>query len=187
MAEQQTVSPLIGFLLVEKTAAGDGYIAALMVTDDRGYPLEFRASTPIKPTLVQKTLYGGQLEHYIGVELCGKSLVRQSSRKPRIILVPKRWLLDLANHVESSMVAIWPAGEALHVEENDVAITRGSLKAAGLPYQSLTYEGRFKYKDSEREIVGYLQHCASSFDLVEAFERIRSALQLLGKEDPRYA
>lgn len=187
MAEQQAVSPLIGFLLVEKTAAGDGYIAALMVTDDRGFPLEFRATTPIKPTLVQRTLYGSQLEQYIGVELCGKSLVRQSSRKPRIILVPKRRLLDLANHVESSTVAIWRAGEALQVEEDEVAITRGTFKATGSPYQSLTYEGRFKYKDSEKEIIGYLQNCASSFDLVEAFERMRSALLLLGKEDPRYA
>lgn len=187
MADQQTVGPLIGFLVVEKTAAGDGYIAALMVTDDRGYPLEFRATTPIKPTLVQKTLYGGQLEQYIGVELCGKSLLRQSSRKPRIILVPKRWLLDLASHIESTLVAIWRAGETLQVAEDEVAITRGTFKASGSPYKSLTYEGRFKYKDSEKEIVGYLQECASRFDLVEAFERMRSALQLLGKEDPRYA
>ena len=186
MAEQKTFSPLIGFLVVEKTTAGDGYVAALMVTDDRGYPLEFRASTPIRPTLVQKTLYGGQLEHYVGVELCGKALVQQSSRKPKILVVPKRWLLDIASHVESSTVAIWRAGEALTVEEDEIAITRGTIKAAGA-YKSIVYEGRFKYKDSEKEILAFLQDCASRFDLVEAFERVRAALQLLGKEDSRYA
>ncbi|MFQ5902127.1 MAG: hypothetical protein ACE5JO_00395 [Candidatus Binatia bacterium] len=186
MAEQSTPSPLIGFLVVEKTTTGDGYVAALMVTDDRGYPLEFRATTPIRPTLVQRTLYGGQLEHYVGVELCGKTLVRQSSRKPKILLVPKRRLLDIANHVGVSMVAVRRAGEALQIEETEIAITRGTIEAVGSALQSVVYEGRFKYKDSEKDIVAFLQDCAGRFDLVEAFERMRAALQLLAKEDSRY-
>lgn len=101
MMEEQKPSgiPIVGFLVIEKTAAEDGYIAALMVTDNRGYPLEFKASTPIRPSLVQKTLYGSQLEHYIGVELCGKTLIQQAARKTRLILVPESQLLDISNQV----------------------------------------------------------------------------------------
>src|SRR3990170_575214 len=101
------VGSLLGFMVLERTAKEDGYVAALMVTDNRGYPLEFRATTPVRPSLVQRTLYGKSLEHYVGVELCGKTLVQQSSRKPKTILVPERQLLDIAAEVEPDIVAIW--------------------------------------------------------------------------------
>ena len=189
MAEQQgTSSPLLGFLVVEKTAKDDGYIAALMVTDNRGYPLEFRATTPVRPSLVQRTLYGGQLEHYVGVELCGQTLIRQSSRKPRIVLVSDRQLLDIADEVDQDMAAIWRAGEALKVEEEDAdTASRGTIKSSGSQVQPLVYEGRFTDPDSEKEMIAYLEDCTGRFDLAEAFERMRAALQLLAKEDSRYA
>lgn len=189
MAEQRASSgPLLGFLVLEKTAKEDGFIAALMVTDNRGYPLEFRATTPIRPSLVQRTLYGGQLEHYVGVELCGQTLLRQSSRKPGTVLVPDRQLLDIADEADVNMAAIWRAGETLKVEEEDAATAaRGTIKSAGSPFQPLVYEGRFRDADSERDTIAYLEDCAGRFDLVEAFDRMRAALQLLAKEDPRYA
>jgi hypothetical protein len=136
---------------------------------------------------VQRTLYGGQLEHYVGVELCGKTLVQRSSRKPKAVLVPERQLLDIADEVEPDMVAIWRAGEVLKVEEDTAAAARGTIKPSGSPFQPLVYEGRFTDPDREREAIAYLEDCASRFDLVEAFERMRAALQLLAKEDPRYA
>ena len=67
--ESAAKGPLLGFMTVEATPKNDGFISAMMVTDSRGYPLEFRATTPVRPSLVQKTLYGKQLEHYVGVEL----------------------------------------------------------------------------------------------------------------------
>lgn len=184
--ERPTSGSLLGFLVVERTAKDDGFIAAVMVTDNRGYPLEFRATTPVRPSLVQRTLYGKQLEQYVGVELCGKTLVQQSSRKPKTILVPERRLLDIAHEVEPDIVAIWRAGEVLQVEDEDAAAaTRGTIKPSG--FQALVYEGRFADAEGEREAIAQLEDCATRFDLVEAFERMRAALELLAKEDPRYA
>ena len=100
MITERAVVPMVGFLIMEKTVKEDGYITALMITDNRGYPLEFKATTPVRPSLVQKTLYGDKLEHYISVELCGKQLVKQSGRKPKIILVPDKKLLDIADMLE---------------------------------------------------------------------------------------
>jgi hypothetical protein len=183
-----TAGPLLGFLVVEKTANEDGFVSALMVTDNRGYPLEFRATTPIRPSLVQKTLYGGQLEHYVGVELCGKRLVEHSSRKPKIILVPDRRLLDIAPEVEPALLAIWRAGEALKIDDEDAASrARGTINPPGSASQPLVYESRSAGSAPAADAIGYLEDCATRFDLVEPFERMRAALQLLAKEDPRYA
>ncbi len=186
--KQSEVLPLLGFFVVEDTEGGSGFIAALMVTDHRGYPLEFKATTPVKPTLVQRTLYGGQLDHYVAVELCGKTLVQQSSRKPRTILVPDILFLDIAEQAAVDMVAVWRAGETLKVETDERGLAyRGTITPSGSPFQPLVYEARFADSQTEQDTIAYLEQCATRFDLAEAFERMRAALSLLAREDARYA
>ncbi len=185
MVSEKAVIPMIGFLVMEKTVSDDGYITALMVTDNRGYPLEFKATTPVRPSLVQKTLYGNQLERFISVDLCGKQLVKQSDRKPKLILVPDTKLLDIADVTDTDMIAIWRSGEKIKVEEESHQSERGTIKSAS--FQPVVYEGRFKEETGQKEVITFLQLCSNNFDLVEAFERVRAALLLLAKEDSRYA
>ncbi len=113
--------------------------------------------------------------------------MQQSLRKPETILVLERWLLDIATEVPVNIVALWRAGEALKVEEDETIASRGTIKPAGSAYQPVVYEGRFIDTDGEKDIIAFLQDCATRFDLIEVFERMRVALQVLAKEDPRYA
>jgi hypothetical protein len=66
---------LLGFLTLQETLNKDGYIGAILITDTGGVPQEFRCTHPVKPTVIQKPLYGDTLEPYIGVNLCGVPLV----------------------------------------------------------------------------------------------------------------
>lgn len=183
---QALPTSLLGFLVFEKTTK-DGFIAALMVSDNRGYPLEFQATTPVRPSLVQRTLYGGQLEHYVAVELCAKALVQQSQRKPKTVLVPEAWLLDMAEESKVNVVAMWRAGEVLRVEEKETSTAAGTIKPADSPYQPVVYRGKFMSLDQEKDVLAFIEDCATRFDLIEVFQRMRSALQMLAKEDARYA
>lgn len=185
MATERTVVPMVGFLIMESTTKGDGYVTALMITDNRGYPLEFKATTPVRPSLVQRTLYGDKLEHYVSVELCGRQLVKQAGRKPKLILVPDKRLLDIADTADTDVVAIWRSGEKIKVEEASRESQTGTVSSAS--FQPIVYEGRFKDESGHKEALTFLQVCSNHFDLIEAFERMRAALQLLAKEDPRYA
>lgn len=186
MPEQGNVnSVLLGFLVVEPTLKGDGFISAVMITDSRGYPLEFKASTPVRPSVVQKTLYGATLERYVGVELCGKSLVRQLARKPGAILVADRNLLDIGSETEIAVVALWRAGEQLSVATENSA-NHGTLNPQE-GAQPLIYEGRFRDASQQTDTLRLLESSSTRFDLVETFGRMREALKLLPKEDKRYA
>ncbi|MFC1872596.1 hypothetical protein ACFLYV_02625 [Chloroflexota bacterium] len=185
MTTERVAVPMIGFLTMERTINDDGYITAIMITDNRGYPLEFKATSPVRPSLVQKTLYGNRLEHYIGVELCGKQLIQQSQRKPKLILIPNKSLLDVAEKVDVDVLAIWRAGEKIKLDEESDVLHKGTLKSTS--FQSLIYEGHFKDETAHKEGVTFLQGMANQFDLLEAFERMRAALQLLAKEDSKYA
>lgn len=182
--EGSATSFLLGFLDVEPTANGDGFISAVLITDGRGYPLEFKATTPVRPTLVQKTLYGTTLEKYVGVELCGKNLVRQLARKPEVILVSDRSLLDIASEETLAVVAIWRAGQQLSVS-TDGSSPHGTIQSSE-GKQPIVYEGRFRDANQQADSIRFLEDCAGRFDLIEAFVRMRDALKLLQKEDKRY-
>ena len=188
MTTKQTAAiPQLGFLVFEKTVKKDGYISALMVTDNRGYPLEFRATTPVRPSVVQKALYGNQLDHYVGVELCAKPLVQQSQRKPKVILVPDVWLLDVADEAIVNIIAVWRAGESMKLQQDESKEVYRTIKSSVSTYKPLIYKGRFMSADQEKDSIAFVEECHQHFDLAEAFERIRASLALLGKEDPRYA
>lgn len=61
----------LGFLSIEESEEKDRYIGCLLITDLNGVPQEFRCTHPVKPTSMQKPLYGKSLVPYIGIELCG--------------------------------------------------------------------------------------------------------------------
>ena len=66
---------LLAFFAVRRTLDDIGYVGAVLVTDSQGIPKEFRCTHPIKPSTVQKALFGGNLEPHIDIDLCGKPLM----------------------------------------------------------------------------------------------------------------
>ena len=65
----------LGFLALYETSGNEGYLGAILVTNNQGVPQEFRCTHPVKPTNIQKPLYGNTLEPYIGITLCGAPLI----------------------------------------------------------------------------------------------------------------
>jgi hypothetical protein len=179
--ESTREADLLGFISIERTNDSEGYIGALMVTDYRGYPQEFRATTAVRPTLVQKALYGSQLDHYVGIQLCARNLIQQVQRKPVVYLVASVELLDLAAEVGPDVLAIWVPGESI---ARSTAGTDLKSKAGNRP---LVYEARIAERADESRIIGFVESCATSFDLIEAFERMKNALHLLGQEDKKFS
>src|SRR5436190_8478216 len=148
----QTSPSLLGFLTVEKTEVDDGFIGAMMVTETHGFPLEFRATTPVKPTAVQRVLYGASLEEFVSIELVGRRLLKDCQRKPPIVLVPKATLLGLTDS-SVLVIAVRRAGEAIQVESSESSAntlgTGGRMSSA--TFQPIVYDS--DANDSDVQLV----------------------------------
>ena len=81
------MADMIGFYSLVATSDEKGYLGALLVTDDIGKPEEFRVTHPVKPTLLQRQIYGETLIPHIGVSLCGVPLYEALKNKPSLLLV----------------------------------------------------------------------------------------------------
>ncbi|OGI21218.1 MAG: hypothetical protein A2287_06730 [Candidatus Melainabacteria bacterium RIFOXYA12_FULL_32_12] len=72
----------------------NGYVGAVLITDYKGFPIEFRHTDPIIPTKIQQVLYGEGLEKYVKVDVILDSLLKILSSKISVLLVQDDDLLE---------------------------------------------------------------------------------------------
>ena len=105
------------FLNLLKNKGESNYIGAVLVTDFFGVPNEFRCTHPVKPTEIQRQLYGSTLERHIGVELCGKPLLLALQKKPSLVLVKMQFLLSVREGSASPVLFVRRSGDVLKVAD----------------------------------------------------------------------
>jgi hypothetical protein len=171
-----------GFLEFTGTEAGDGYFGAIMVTDSRGVPLEFRCTRPVKPSMVQRTLYGNSLGKYVAVSLCGTPLIAALENKPDFLFIRSKDLSEVDT-----------AGTPLILIQslNDTLIEK---KSESDHSTVITFEGgdlgTFKFFVSgtkQSEITGkHVEEMFGGIDPFEPFERMTKAFGVLSKQDNKF-
>lgn len=167
----------IGFFDIEDE--GD-LLGAAMVTNERGFPLEFRVSTPVRPSAIQRALYGSSLDPYVTAELLGVRLINDLKHTPDVILVNRLGGLDLET---SSPLAFVARADSFVRQENPGTQYRrlepqGGEGAAVAIVGSAS--GRFD------DAVLYVSESLRHFDPVDAFGRMKTAVDVLAKTDERY-
>jgi hypothetical protein len=186
---EKTTESLLGFLDLQKTPNQEGYLGAILITDLLGIPQEFRCTHPVKPTTIQKPLYGEALEPHIGVKLCGIPLIESVRNKPSLMIVSKEFLLGVRSQSRCAVVFIRRAGEALEIA---VPGTEGSLSrrsridSATGRFQPIIISPHSNFDidvDYARDI---LEKAFNYLDPLEPFERIAKAVELIGKHDKRF-
>lgn len=71
-----------------------GNLGAILITDYKGFPLEFRYTDPIVPTKIQQVLYGEGLEKYLKIDVITDSLVKALSQDISVLFVQDQDLLE---------------------------------------------------------------------------------------------
>jgi len=179
-----------GFYSLLDTAKGDGYMGALLVTDAEGVPLEFRVTYPVKPTLVQRQLYGESLVPHIGVHLCGVPLMKALSSRIALLLVDSLDLLALAesNEVEVPVVHVTRPGESISVKrQTDRESERELLHPSfeGFDPVEVVYPPSASAR-GEKQVLPLLQRLSKRVDPVEPFDRIHVAVKELAAMDKKF-
>ncbi|RIK33841.1 MAG: hypothetical protein DCC55_34190 [Chloroflexi bacterium] len=164
-------------------------LGALLVLDELGKPEEFRVTFPVKPTLIQRQLYGESLFPHVGVELCGLPLYQALKAKPQLMVVSHLEFLLLGDMVASPLVFLEPAGSTLVVKGTS-SNSRSAQKQIESP------SGRFEpvrvaYPETyspERcsQAAALVADFFRAIDLLEPFDRIDVAVQMLQEQDEKF-
>lgn len=180
---------LLGFLALFETLSKDGYLGTVLVTDLQGIPQEFRCTHPVKPTTIQKPLYGDMLEPYIGVNLCGVPLFKSIQNIPSLIVVDKEFLLDVRKAISLPVIFIRRAGEAIDLKPTTGAesnFKRERVDCATGRFQPIVFTPHPDFNDDITVAREILEKVFSYLDPLEPFERMLKAIEVLGKQDKRF-
>lgn len=163
---------------------GGSYRGAILVTDDWGKPLEFRCTAPVKPTSVQRTLYGSTLMPHVLVELIAKPLMDSLNEEPVAVLVSYETFLDLRHKVDVPVVQIRRQGTGVKVtaasdEEGNQNIVMDSESGKFAP---IIVEAHWKFPDDTNSCASLLKELFGRWDVVEPFERLHKGLDYVHKE-----
>jgi len=176
----------LGYYSLLENLTKDSYIGAMLVIDKVGKPMEFRTTYPIKPTFVQKQLYGDSLLPYINQELCGQPLYQALTHKPDILVVEKLELLILTEVIKNCHLAqIMPFNRTLDILQK--VEQRQQLTSPGNQFESLAVAFPKQYNNSEQTmILNQLTDFFKTVNLREPFQRIIVALKALADQDPHF-
>ena len=97
-ASNETSSLVLAFLSCPQGPA-KSFLGAVLVTDATGHPLEFSYVDPIRPTRMQRILYGRLLEEHVKKDLIARKLLEGLAHKPDITFVDTDELLALQRKV----------------------------------------------------------------------------------------
>jgi hypothetical protein len=168
---------LLAFLGIYETASHDGFIGAVLVTDHKGIPQEFRCTHPVKPTSIQKPLYGDALEPFIGVNLCGVPLFKSIQNAPALIVVNKDHLLGIRKSNSCPVVCVSRAGSESKTDK--IESSTGRFK----PISQATHPD---FDGDSAVARALLKKIFDDMDPIEPFDRMKKAIDVLGKQDNRF-
>lgn len=186
----ETPETCVGFYSLNETQDSDGYLATILMTDVRGRPLEFRVTHPVKPSAFQRPLYGDALEPYIGVELCGERLLTHLDHEPELLVVSHRYLLEVRKLVPCPVTYLERAGDAIEVDSHGGSSRAWAAKSIASPsgrFQPVAVAVPRDWEEDLDRARPVLEESFGHMDLLEPFDRITRALELLAKEDHRFA
>ncbi len=173
---------MIGYLAV---TGGDpfGYLGGVLVADEYGLPVEFRHTLPVRPTKLQRALYGNALDRYLRTVVITQRLVVGVEHDVPVVLVSEPSLVGDARfplaHLEESGVD--PIG-APGVVEPFAGAAPGfllQLRADEAPLRLVTAAQPHLYPEIGRALHG----AAETMDLFEPMERVRAGLALIAAGD----
>lgn len=86
----------------------ESWSGGILVTDTHGLPLDFRYVEPIRPSKLQKLVYGGALKRYLLLDAIAGTLLKASKPNVDWIFTGDELLGELEGQVHGKLVVIEP-------------------------------------------------------------------------------
>jgi len=175
---------LLAYLMTATDSSHSAYLGTVMVTDARGLPKEFRHTEPIRPTRIQRVLYGGAIEPYLRADVIGSCLLKDLKAKPTAVIVREEALLAVHQQAGCPVVAVFPTNlEPLPQGESHRSIDERSVLVQ-LAGDSGPVRITLARTDPSllAAALETLLEAAETMDVVEPLTRMEEAVALLWTE-----
>jgi len=157
---------------------------AVLVTDAATEPIEFRCTSAIRPTLLRTTLWGGRLAGYLASQLVGKPLLSALSNKVSIVIVRKPEFVEVRPLIQAPLIQLL-RNEELTMASPLTLESAGDevLESAAGRFEPVVVKVHRQHPDDRKVARELLAEAFRSHNLLEPFERIANALELVHQQE----
>ena len=180
---------------MRSTSDDTGQMGAALAVDSTGLPVEFRCSVPVRPSLMQRAVYGRRLDDHIAIDLCGRPLLQALESEPAVCLVEYAALLDLQQDLPLPVFHAWRADAShgavqLHQDAGNGSGAGGTddvIRIDSPPGSAPVFLRRSPHwRQPVEAYISLLERISAKSDLLEPFDRLTAACQLQCQVDPRF-
>jgi ribosomal protein S2 len=159
---------MIGYFMIYKSPE-DKYAGGLMTLNDKGLPINFKYTEPIKPSKIQKIIYGNNLKSFLASEIIGKKIL-EGENDIDYFFIDDNEILDF---IDTDKLLVYIKESYSDMEktekENETFINISDKK---------TYKLIFSKKTGE-DLINKIKDNAEYFNLSEPFIRLKEALEFI--------
>jgi len=162
------------------------YVGAALVVDNRGVPLDFRYTEPLRPTKIERILYGGALDVYLKEDVIVKGLVDALEVRPSLWLVREMDALGAVRQHGKGPTALVESTSLAPLDRTGQADPQGELEFL-LQVDPISSPVRVVLtKDQLQQASKVFEQLVSlgeTMEVLEPFGRVIRALEAL-KDEP---
>ncbi len=174
--EMQREQIRIAYLDSKHFEGGAAVRGAVLVTDSESKPAEFRCTNTIRPTSLQKVLYGGILDQHLLVDLISVPLLRAISSRISLVVVREPMLLETRARVETPLVLLQSQAESASTGGN-VRVDDALIHSETGKFEPLVLAVKEEYSDDAAVARTLLQLVGKRCSPLEPFDRLQLALE----------
>jgi hypothetical protein len=158
----KNISDLMLCYLICPQDAANAFLGAVMITDYRARPIHFSYVSPIRPTTIQRILFGNTLNTHVKIDVIAQKLLSSMPKVPDVIFV------DYAEMLAVKQIIKKPAA----------CLKKNTSQEADPAKLSILHFETFSNEDQQiiGQIIAVLEN---TIDLIEPFSRMRLALKEL--------
>ncbi len=172
----------IAFLGFREFDNGETYRGAILVTDEWSKPIEFRCTAPIRPTQLQRTLYGKSLLPHVLTELIALPLISSVREKAQFYVIADDAYFDVRQKVSVPVIRVARLNGAKSKQEDQPKSRLQTLQSASGKFAQVEIEAHWKFEGDLDSCGDRLRDLFARWDLVEPFQRLAEGLQYVHDE-----
>ena len=167
-----------------------GYLGAVLITDQKGFPVEFRYTDPIIPTKIQKVLYGKGIQKYLKVDVILDSLLKILSNNFELLIVSDEELLSYEGELSAPILRISQTkspiigekGALSKIKDTEYLIQTTSSQS---PIRVQLREGDKNLSDENaiNTMAEFLCNMSDFIDVYEPLSRLKQSIDLICQKD----
>lgn len=152
--------------------------AALLITDEKTKPLEFRITSKIEIDQLQKILYGESLKDALFIDKIGKELLDSAQTDYNALLIKEKELFGIRDYVKKLTLLIQKYDEFRGVDKFSLRLQSQNPK-----FPPILIKYFPKDEEQVKNYFKYLQDSFKHYNLMEPFERIEKAIDFLNQQE----